>query len=153
MHNNVMAEHDEVSEWRVREAEARYARRRVEEIERYGEDGYKRRRQAIEAVLAAVFEKARPSAEEALSRGFKHFSCDLPLTRGMALSLTFADGKGHFYRRSLGLEKLMRKHLSHPRLPEYCDICNGIRSQIRKLKGIEMMQRGMRIRRVSAKNK
>jgi hypothetical protein len=68
-----------------------------------------------------------------------------------ALRLIFANGTGDFYSRSLGLERLMKKHLSSPRMMEYHDVSNVVHLYVRGINGIKMLEHNMRRNRVSAK--
>jgi hypothetical protein len=143
-----MGKEDEAPEWCMREMKERYEKRRQDEIKEYGEEEYARRIKAKEAVAKAVNERAAPMVDEARACGFMYFRCGLNTGTSIAIVLQFADGKGKYYERSIGLEKLMRKHLVHPSLPEYCDVSEALHREIRSMDGIEMLWYGMKRKKV-----
>jgi hypothetical protein len=147
-----MGEEDDVPQWRVRETRERYEKRRQMEMKEYGEDEYARRVKATAAVIDTVCGWVKPLVSEARERGFVYFRCGLKLMPNLAVGLEFADGKGQFYERSIGLERLMRKHLSGPvaTLPEYTDVSNAVHRYVRGLEGIKMLNHGMKAKRVRA---
>jgi hypothetical protein len=126
--------------------------RRESELKKYGGEGYQKRQQAKRVVIEAVIERINPFVDEARKRGFVFFQCDLELMPSFALLLYFADGRGHFYSRSIGLERLMNKHVTLPGIMDHHDIKNAIHFYVRGLDGIRMLERSMRRKRIRAKS-
>jgi hypothetical protein len=92
-----------------------------------------------------------PLVEEARQRGFVFFDCYLKTSLPtMPVRLQFADGTGSYYEKSLGIHKVAQKHGFSPTLGDATDINATVRSYVRHLDGIRMLDRGMRRRRVSA---
>jgi len=136
--------------WQVTEARKRREERKHEEIARYGEEGYARRQEAKQAVLNELKGRLDLFAEGAKKRGFVYFRALLDLHRNISIRLQFADGKGKFYERSVGLERLVTKHLGHALLMDFSDIEGLVHSYVRHIPGIGMLDHGMQVERVRA---
>ena len=138
--------------WQITEARKRHETRRREEIAKLGEENYRRRQAAKRAVFEELRERLDTLANNAKARGFVYFRARLNLggPAEITLRLQFADGNGKFYEHSIGLERLIQKHLGTAVLMEYSDIENLVHLYIRNLPGIEMLRRGMQSERVRA---
>jgi len=126
---------------------------RARGIKRFGEDGYEQRQRSKQLVIDALISRVDPLVDEARASGFVFFRSDLRLMPTYAVRLCFADAEGRFYVRSLGLERIVKQHLSSPQLSEFGDIENAIHVHVRRLDGIAMLERDMRRKRVRAPNK
>ena len=139
-----MAEYGEGAEWPGRE-------RHETARDNDGEKEYARRPRAIDIAIDAACERAKPFVEDALKRGFSYFQSELNTGGGARrIDLEFANGKGQFYRRCLGLMKLMQKHVPRPTLPEYFAVSTGVNRYVVAFEGIRTMESGIRAQRVMA---
>jgi hypothetical protein len=102
-----------------------------------------------QARLNQLRERLDLLAEEAKKRGFVYFRVDRR-SNGVSIRMQFADGKGKFYERSVGLERLVKEQFGSPFLPVYSDIEDLVRSYVRNLSGIGAADHGMLDERVRA---
>jgi DNA-binding FadR family transcriptional regulator len=140
----------EIEPWQVTEARKRHEERKHEEIARLGEEGYARRQEAKQAVFNELKTRLDLLAEDAKKRDFVYFRTLLDLHKNTSIRLQFGNGKGKFYERSVGLERLVTKHLRNALLTEYSDIEALVHSYVRNLPGIAMLDHGMQVERVRA---
>jgi hypothetical protein len=103
-----------------------------------------------QAVLNELKERLDLYAEDAKKRGFVYFRADLH-ANDVSVRLQFADGKGRFYERSVGLRLLVKKHFGNAFVPVYSDIANLVNFYIRDLPGMGILDHSMLAQRVPAK--
>jgi hypothetical protein len=104
---------------------------------------------AKQAVFDDLRERLDLCAEDAKKRGFVYFCADLQ-ANDVLIRLRFADGKGKFYERSVGLRLLVRKHFGHAFFPVYSDITNLVHFYVQDLPGMGTPDQGMMMERVPA---
>jgi len=144
-----MAETAEGIAWQAKKLrELRDEWHRAERASR-GEEEYTRILGARAAAIQALCNRADPLVIEARTRGFVYFRTMRDLgSRPDAIRLQFADGKGSFYERSLGIERIASK-VGLPRA-WYRELEPALHSYVRSLDGIRMLASGMQIKRVRA---
>jgi len=127
--------------------QAKRLREMRDELERkqrtkYGEEKWALRQDGGRAGLLA---------EDARNRGFVYFSTILDLSSdGCPIRLRFCDGKGDFYERSLGHEKMSRQHKLHTLPNDWTDFKSAVYCHVMDMGGMKMRGRGMGRNRVRA---
>jgi hypothetical protein len=123
--------------------------READERRRLGEEGYAKAVAARDIAIQRLRERVDPLVADARRRGFVYFRSLQEIgARSATIRLQFADGKGSFYERRLGIEKLV-KEVGMPSGWKW-RLESAIHSYVRSLDGIGMLDHGMQAKRVRA---